>query len=96
VFIDVPELIERSARSNTALDLRSWGRKSGLVAGSPAAVADAVADSLAHPDRLSAVRCQIAADLFYNPGRATHAAMDWLSRHFLAGTGAVRARRLAS
>lgn len=94
VFLDVPELIERSVRSNTALDLRSWGRKSGLLARSPAEAVEAVAESLAHPDLLSDVRRGIAADLFYNPGRATVAAMDWLGRHVL--DGATPSRRLAS
>lgn len=90
VFIDVPELIARAERGSGSLDLRSWGRKGGLLARTPDEVVDAVAASLAHPERLSPVRKAIAADLFYNPGCATDAAVAWLTEHLLAD------RRLAS
>lgn len=94
VFIDVPALIQRSGETNEALDLRSWGRKSGIVAGTAPEVVDAVAESLAHPVHLSPVRKALAADLFYNPGRATDAAMGWLTKRFPDMTAS--ARRLAS
>lgn len=91
VFIDVPELIARSERTNGSLDLGSWGRKGGLVAGTSAEVAGAVAASLADPGHLAEVRRAIAADLFFNPGRATDAAVDWVAERFLAAP-----RKLAS
>ena len=37
-----------------------------------------MADELEHPERRSEIRRDIAADLFYNPGRATEAAVGWL------------------
>jgi hypothetical protein len=51
------------------------------VVATPDGVVGALAAALAHPERRSAVRRAIAADLFYNPGHATGAAREWLSRH---------------
>ena len=79
VFLDVPELLEAAGGDGSALDLDTWGRKGGEVAANPVAAAAAVADGLANPGRRSNVRAGIVQDLFYNPGRATDAAMDFLS-----------------
>jgi CDP-glycerol glycerophosphotransferase (TagB/SpsB family) len=78
-FLDVPELIEEAqAREGSALDLDTWGRRAGPVVTVPADVVGVVADELEHPERRADVRQGIARDLFYNPGRATEAAVRWL------------------
>ena len=79
VFLDVPELIEAvRAREDSALDLDTWGRRGGALVTDPAQVVATVSDELEHPERRSEVRRAIAGDLFYNPGRATEAAVRWL------------------
>jgi hypothetical protein len=75
----VPELLARAAAAaESALDLDTWGRRGGLVASGPADVAEAIAHSLAHPEERREVREAMARDLFFHPGRATHAAIEWL------------------
>lgn len=81
VFIDVPELFELTLRKNARLDLKTWGRRGGEVVADVSEAIEAVAAGLAHPAARSDVRRAIVADLFYNPGRATTAAMDWLDRN---------------
>jgi CDP-Glycerol:Poly(glycerophosphate) glycerophosphotransferase len=83
VFLDVPELLRKSRESGAALDI-DRGRKGGVVVERAEETADAVLESLADADRLSATRRAIAKDLFYNPGRATEAAMSWIAQHFLS------------
>lgn len=83
VFLDVPELLEHARGTGAALDLGSWGRKGGVTIRNPGETADAVIDALANRDRLSPTRRAIAKDLFYNPGQATDAAVDWIDRQFL-------------
>ncbi len=84
VFVDVPELLRNSRAAGAALDLRTWGRKGGVVAASPDEIVDAIDAELARPGRLSPVRKAIAKDLFYNPGRATAAALSWIDQRILA------------
>jgi hypothetical protein len=43
-----------------------------------------VARGLAHPAARSDVRRAMAKDLFYNPGRATDAAVNWILERFPA------------
>lgn len=81
LFLDVPELLRNSRESGAALDLQGWGRKGGVVVERAGDAADAALEALADPGRLAGVRQAIARDLFYNPGRATDAAMAWLARH---------------
>lgn len=78
VFLDVPELLAAAADEDDRLDLDTWGRKGGLVAGDVTAAERAIAEGLAAPTALSSMRRAIAADLFYHPGEATGAALDWL------------------
>lgn len=78
VFLDVPQLLEHMRKKGVALDLDTWGRKGGSLVRWPDEAVDAVAWSLAHPRHGSRVRRAMARDLFYNPGRATEAAMQWL------------------
>ena len=77
VFLDVPQLLEKATKSG-ALDTETWGRRAGVVVKSPEHVVNTVDKALADPRALSDVRRAMADDLFYNPGRATDVAMDWL------------------
>ncbi|MBX7192845.1 MAG: CDP-glycerol glycerophosphotransferase family protein [Sandaracinaceae bacterium] len=79
VFLDVPELLARAAAAaESALDLDTWGRRGGLVASGAEAIAEAIAHALAHLDERRDVREAMARDLFFHPGRATQAAVQWL------------------
>ena len=80
VFIDVPELFELTLRKNARLDLETWGRRGGEVVADVPEALEAVEAGLADPGERSDVRRAIVADLFFNPGHATAAAMDWISR----------------
>jgi len=83
VFLDVPKLLERvREQEGTMLDLDTWGRRGGVLVEDPGDVVDAVAESLADPSRHSSVRREMARDLFYNPGRATEAAVAWFETEF--------------
>jgi CDP-Glycerol:Poly(glycerophosphate) glycerophosphotransferase len=83
VYLDVPELIQAAKDVGAFVDLETWGRRGGLVVERPDEVEQAIASSLAEPDRCSAVRSAIAQDLFYNPGGATEAAICWFADRFL-------------
>lgn len=88
VFLDVPELLAAMQKKGVALDLDTWGRKGGVTVRWPDEAVDAVASSLAHPTAGSGVRRAMAKDLFYNPGCATDAAVEWVQRRLgLAGGG---------
>ena len=81
VFLDVPELIANAAaRENSALDLETWGRRCGDVVTGPEDAVATLERALAEPGRHGEVRRAMAADLFYNPGTATKAAVGWLMR----------------
>jgi hypothetical protein len=77
VFIDVPELIELTLRKGARLDLDTWGRKGGEVVADVSDALEAVEAGLANPAERSAVRRAMVADLFFNPGTATTAALRW-------------------
>lgn len=78
VFLDVPELLKRSAaKEDPMLDLETWGRKGGTVVTDPLTVVDAVTESLAHPERHGETRRAMASDLFFNPGHATDQGFAW-------------------
>ena len=85
VFLDVPEMLAAMQKKGVALDLDTWGRKGGDVVHWPDEAVDAVANALAHPAAHGEVRRAMAADLFYNPGRATDAAVNWILERFPAG-----------
>ena len=80
VFLDVPQLLVAMTRKGVALDLDTWGRKGGITARWPDEAVEAIAWSLAHPRHASKLRRAMARDIFYNPGHATDAAMDWVTR----------------
>ena len=81
VFLDVPELIGAAMADGSAVDLETWGRKGGVLVETPDDVVDAVSRSLEHPHWGSDIRRNSVADLFYNPGHATEAAVDWIYQH---------------
>jgi CDP-glycerol glycerophosphotransferase (TagB/SpsB family) len=78
VFLDVPELIEAAGGEDSSLDLDTWGRKGGEIVPDPTAAVAAVAQGLREPGRRADARAGITRDLFYNPGGATDAAVEWL------------------
>ena len=77
VFLDVPQLLAAMEKRGVALDVDA-GRKGGVTVRWPDEAADAVAFGVAHPRVGSRVRRAMAKDLFYNPGRATDAAIEWV------------------
>jgi hypothetical protein len=86
VFLDVPQLLAAMQKKGVPLDLDTWGRKGGVTTRWPDDTLEAVAWSLAHPHHGSAIRRSMARDLFYNPGRATEAALEWTKQRLsLAG-----------
>lgn len=86
VFLDVPELLAAAAAGgDDRLDLATWGRRGGRVAGDCDAALAAIADELAAPDpALRDMRRALREDCFFHPGSATQAAMDWLAGHVLS------------
>lgn len=88
VFLDVPQLLAAMVRKGVALDLDTWGRKGGVTTRWPDEAVEAVDWSLAHPRRDSAVRRAMARDLFFNPGRATDAAVAWVRERLGLGSRA--------
>ena len=92
VFLDTPELIAKAETAdNSMADVETWGRKCGLIVRTPEQVVGAVDHALRNPKELSPVRRAMAKDLFYNPGRATDAAMSWLKANLIDRRGSVAA-----
>jgi hypothetical protein len=73
VIVDSPTLIRNA---NVSRDKVSMLRSAANVVTGPADIAAAVAAGLAGPERLSAVRRRIAADLFFGAGGATDRAVE--------------------
>ena len=86
IFLDVPTLLASAAGEDDRLDLETWGRKGGSVVHDVAEAERAVADGLANPRAQSEIRTAIAQDLFYNPGKATDAALAWFRQEALLVT----------
>jgi CDP-glycerol:poly(glycerophosphate) glycerophosphotransferase len=80
VFLDVPELVEITFAKGALLDLGTWGRRGGRLSHNPASAVKDIEASLSDPSENSDVRQALVADMFFNPGRATAAAMAWLSQ----------------
>ena len=78
VFLDVPDLLERTeGKTDSMLDLGTWGRRAGTVVADPSTIVDVVSASLRQPDGLGEIRRAMARDLFFNPGTATDHAFAW-------------------
>ncbi|MFQ5504640.1 MAG: CDP-glycerol glycerophosphotransferase family protein [Planctomycetota bacterium] len=70
VFFDVPELLGNVMKRGGALDLASYGRRLGTIAGSAAEVVPCIAGALANPGRESELRRRAARHMFHEPGNA--------------------------
>ncbi len=71
VFMDVHEMFPEWIMA----DLETWGRKTGVVVQGVPELIETVLSELGRPDRLGRIRREAAADLFYDPGRATDRAV---------------------
>jgi hypothetical protein len=75
IRIEVPELISGADVAREYVDLIS---NASTTAHDAAGVIAAVNRALSHPDELSDARRALAAELFHDPGEATHRAVDEL------------------
>lgn len=92
LFLDVPKLIKKALKTKGSMvDLDTWGRRIGEVVKSPDDVLPALEDALTHPLRASTQRQQLVADVFYNPGKSTQAAADWILQKYFAENAVARA-----
>ncbi|MFQ5777486.1 MAG: CDP-glycerol glycerophosphotransferase family protein [Terriglobia bacterium] len=73
IFIDTPEKYELNKER---WDTEVWGQKVGVRVRSVEELVAALEDALAYPERMSALRRQAAADIFYKPGTATARAVQ--------------------
>jgi hypothetical protein len=80
VFLDVPELVELTLAKGARVDLATWGRRGGRLSHNPASAVKDIEACLADPAEYSEVRQALVDDMFFNPGRATAAAMAWLEQ----------------
>ncbi len=71
VFLEVPKLLKKMARKHAAVDLDSYGWKIGTLVGEDDDVTEAIAQSLAAPDRHSEIRHTMANHVFHQPGSAS-------------------------
>jgi len=68
IFLETPEKYEINKER---WDTEVWGQKVGVVVRTVEELERAVEDALAHPERMSGIRREAAADIFYQPGTAT-------------------------
>lgn len=68
IWIDVPALIRKY---ESTLDLNGWGRRTGRVTRGLEELLAAIDAALENPEEGGETRRAAAADIFYNPGRAT-------------------------
>jgi len=81
VFLDTPRLIQNATRKEESMvDEVTWGRRAGRIVKQPSDVVATVELSLTRPETHAEIRQAMAADLFYNPGRATEAALEWFKQ----------------
>jgi CDP-glycerol glycerophosphotransferase (TagB/SpsB family) len=73
VFIAVPELFRKY---KDTIDAEGWGQSSGPVAATVPEIHAAIRRSFANPGEYAAQRRKIASEGFYNPGKATEAAVE--------------------
>lgn len=73
IFLDTPEKYEINKER---WDNEVWGQKVGVKVRTVDELEAALEDALAHPERMSEIRQQAAADIFYQPGTATQRAVE--------------------
>ncbi len=71
IFLDIPKLFKRLKKRAPNLDLDTYGRKIGRIVGKSDNLIDAIADSLANPDREAGIRKKMSDHIFHTPGTAT-------------------------
>jgi hypothetical protein len=71
IFLEVAKLLEKMAHKHAAVDLDTYGWKIGTLVGHADEVVDAIAASLADPQRHSELRRAMARHVFYRPGSAS-------------------------
>jgi len=79
LFARVPALYA-SERYRSTADLTTWGQRAGRTFETVPEARQLLRMSLEHPQELSAVRRELARDLFYHPGQATERALEALYR----------------
>jgi len=86
IFLDVPKLIKKaSSKEGAMVDLNTWGRQCGSVVETPDQIINTVEHAMADPNEHEDIRKAMASDLFFNPGRATEAAFEWLKDSVFSG-----------
>jgi len=78
IFMDVPKLLALVRRKGAMLDLKTYGRRTGITVRKPKDLPRVLRWFLAHPRYRSSVRRAMARDLFFDPGRATDRAIEWI------------------
>ena len=81
LFMDVPEVFEVTKQKGAYVDFDS--RSTGRIVPSPGDVVEALDEVLADPDIGGPERRRRVEGLYYNPGVATAAAVDWFRRELL-------------
>lgn len=72
IFLDTPEKYEINKER---WDTEVWGQKVGVKVRTVEELEAALEDALTHPERMSAIRREAAADILYKPGTATDRAV---------------------
>ncbi len=81
VFVDVPDVFSVTKEKGAFVDYAA--RSTGTIAKGPQDIVTAITKELAEPGLHAAERQRRAADLFYHPGQATEAAVDWFYDEFV-------------
>ncbi|MGH9863690.1 MAG: CDP-glycerol glycerophosphotransferase family protein [Candidatus Acidiferrales bacterium] len=69
------ETAEKYEINKERWDTEVWGQKIGVLVRTVEELEVALEEALAHPERMSEIRRQAAADIFYKPGTATQRAV---------------------
>ncbi len=80
VFLDVPQVLAAARKKGSMVDLRTYGRRTGITVRRPGELAGVLRWFLEHPGYRGSVRRAMAEDLFFEPGTATDRAVGWILR----------------
>lgn len=78
VFLDVPAVLATARRKGSPVDLKTYGRRTGITVRRAEDVPGVAEWLLDHPRYRSSVRRAMARDLFYEAGGATARAVEWI------------------